>query len=446
MYFEREHSVVSEIQRITLRLRVSIRDEYLWKATLLGFFVLASLLQGKVFSQNIPELPKPTGQFGIGRIVLDWTDPSRSESMSGRVGEHRELLVYLFYPIDKTTDGRRAVYFPHQKETEAFEEQFGKNFFQKSYGNSYPALSIMRTHTIENAKLAPVNNKYPILIFSHGGGIRVLFYSAIIEDLVSHGYVVAAVEHTYDGGTVVFPDGHIITQSGWDQDSKRTPEEMAAFHIARYKVGAEDNSFVLTQLEKLNSGGLPDMGKQFKGRLDTARVGALGHSLGGMISVTTCHYDKRFKTCINLDGGLDSGATYGLLTQPVVAMYGDRRVLQRVDETPEAFARRKASDERFDARRKSAYVGASASTYFVLVDSPGFSHFSYYDLPDSQAEVPPWRTTPDQWERNKEIIRAFTLATFNSYLRSKASNPFSALLRAYPEVNVELIGSSKRGH
>ena len=108
MDFDKELSMVSAmLQKTVLRLRVSIKCEALWKATLVGFFVLGSLLQGKVFSQSIPELPRPTGPFGIGRIALDWTDTSRSESMSGRVGEHRELLVYLFYPTGKNTDGSR---------------------------------------------------------------------------------------------------------------------------------------------------------------------------------------------------------------------------------------------------------------------------------------------------------------------------------------------------
>ena len=145
-----------------------------------------------------------------------------------------------------------------------------------------------------------------MLIFSHGGGIPVLYYTAIIENLVSHGYVVAAVEHAFDGATVVFPDGHIISQTGWDQDSKRTKEERAGFHSARHRVGSLDNRFVLDQLEQINSSGLPGVPASFKGRLDTNRVGALGHSLGGKISVVSGHDDKRFRICLNLDGGLST--------------------------------------------------------------------------------------------------------------------------------------------
>jgi predicted dienelactone hydrolase len=231
--------------------------------------------------QQVSELPTPTGSFGIGRTAFRWVDKSRPEVMPDKKSDYRELLVYLFYPTESKASGKLATYFPHLKETEAFEEQFGKDFFKNNYGKSYPFLAGLRIHTVENAKIA--KGRFPLLIFSHGGGIPVLFYTAIIEELVSHGYIVAAVEHSYDGATVVFPDGHIITQTGWDQDSQRSEKDKATFHMSRYRTGAEDDSFILDQLEELNSGNLSDAAKQFRGEFDTEKIGALGHSLGGMI-------------------------------------------------------------------------------------------------------------------------------------------------------------------
>ena len=195
---------------------------------LLGFTLL---VPAPVIGQT--ELPAPTGKHDIGRLVLHWTDSARRETQSEKSDSHRELLVYLFYPADSDPRAVRAEYFPHLKEVEAYDERFGKNFFKKSYGESYKTISTLRSHAVENALLAPGAEQYPVLIFSHGGGIPVLCYSAIIENLVSHGYVVAAVEHTYDGATIRFPDGRIVSQTGWDEDSKRTKEEQAAFHAAR---------------------------------------------------------------------------------------------------------------------------------------------------------------------------------------------------------------------
>ena len=404
-------------------------------AFLLGLFFIGPL---PVSGQG--QLPEPTGQFGVGLAVFDWTDDSRPETQSGEKDKKcRELLVYLFYPIAKETTGTPSEYFPHLKEVESFEEMFGKNFFRESYGSSYKTISSIKSHAIENAAAAAGGQKYPILVFSHGGGVPVLCYTAIIENLVSHGYVVAAVEHSFDGATVAFPDGRIITQSGWDQDSKRTKEEQAAFHAERHHAGSLDNQFVLNQLERLDSGRLKGAPRQLRGRLDTSKVGALGHSLGGMISVVSGHDDKRFRFCLNLDGGLDPGSTYGSLSQPVVAMFGDNRRPQRPGETKEAFAKRKSSRDRFIKNLKAEYPGATKGSYFLLVDSPGFSHFSYYDFPNDQAEEAPWRATPEQWMRNQRIILDCTLAVVDAHVRSERPKVFADLQKQFPEVKAEPI-------
>jgi hypothetical protein len=384
------------------------------------------------------QLPAPTGKFGIGRCVFDWTDASRLETQSDKSGKPRELLVYLFYPTDTTTSGPFCEYFPHRKEVEAFEERFGKNFFRESYGSSYETICRIKSHAIEGLPPAAGDEKFPLLIFSHGGGIPVLCYTAIIENMVSHGYVVAAVEHTFDGATVVFPDGRIITQSGWDQDTKRTKREQALFHAERHRVGAQDNRFVLDQLERCDAGTLKGAPERLKGRLDTTRAGALGHSLGGMISIVTGRQETRFRMCLNLDGGLDAGQTYGTLRAPVAAMFGDNRKPRQPGEGTEAFTRRKGSRERYVKNTKAPFAGAPKGSYFLLVDSPGFSHFSYFDFPNVQAEEAPWRTTPERWRHNQRIILDATLAVFDAQLRGR-SNALDDLLKRFPEVVIEPV-------
>lgn len=388
-------------------------------------------------------LPKPTGEYGIGRCVLDWIDPSRVETQSETGAAKRELLVYLFYPIDSQTRGLRTDYFPRLKEVEAYEERFGKNFFRESYGESYKTIATLKSHAIENAPVVAGKRPFPVLIFSHGTGTPVLYYTAIIENLVSHGYVVAAVEHTFGGGTVVFPDGRIMSQSGWDEDAKRTKEERAAFHAARYRIGAQDNSFVLSQLEKINRSGLPGVPGSLRGRLDTKKVGALGHSFGGMISVVSVREVKRFRIGLNLDGGLDEGQTYGALPQPVFAMYGDARKPPQPGESQEAFEKRTTSRNRFVNRLKAPYQEAPKGSYFILVDSPRFSHFSYYDFPDAQAAEPTWRATPEQWERNQRIILVSTRAILDTVFYPARSQPLDGLTTQLPEVILESIGKGK---
>ncbi len=149
--------------------------------------------------------------------------------------------------------------------------------------------------------------------------------------------------------------------------------------------------------------------------------------------------DKRFRFGLNLDGGLDPGSTYGSLGRSVVAMFGDNRRPRRPGETEEAFAKRKSSRDRFVKNLKAEYAGATKGSYLLLVDSPGFSHFSYYDFPDAQAEEAPWRATREQWRRNQRIILDCTLAVVDAHVRSDRPKVFDDLQERFPEVKAEPI-------
>jgi hypothetical protein len=251
---------------------------------------------------------------------------------------------------------------------------------------------------------------------------------------------VAAVEHCYDGASVVFPDGHIITQSGWDQDEKRSKQERASFHQARIHAGALDNRFVLDQLLRLDSGDLKAADGLFRDRLDMTRAGALGHSFGGKVSIASVPEDRRIRFAMNLDGGLDPGSTYGSLNRPVAAMFGDNRKPRGPKESDAAYAKRQASRERMLAALRAQHAGAIDGSYFLLVDSPAFHHFSYYDFPDNQAEDPRWRATPEQWQHNQRLILDSVLAVFNTQLDWDERGPVAELPKRFPQIAMEPIG------
>ena len=388
-------------------------------------------------------LPAPTGPNAIGRLTCAWTDVSRLETMVGKPGLRRELLVHIFYPAGRKPAGPLAAYFPNIAVQEAYEnEHFGRDFFKNEFGPSYRALFTARTHAVEGADPVPGRARFPVVIFSHGGGIPVLFYTALLEDLASHGWVVAAVEHTYDGDVVVYPDGHIVDQTQWDQDQRRTPEERARFHRWRYETGAADDSFVLDQLEKLDSGRIPS---PLAGRIDTRLAAAAGHSFGGMVSLTACERGARFRAGVNLDGGLDSGTSYGTIGQPVMAMFGGGVPPKRPGESAAHFARRRASDDKYMKNLHEEFRNVrSAESRMVLVAAPGFSHFSYYDKPTPEVEGP-WVATSSEWRRNKTIIRGFLLAFLDRYVLEKRGPLWDSISKAYPEIRVEPLGPAP-GH
>src|SRR6266404_5106023 len=43
-------------------------------------------------------LPTPTGPFGVGRAIYDWTDDATLDTLAPVPGTKRELLAWIWYP------------------------------------------------------------------------------------------------------------------------------------------------------------------------------------------------------------------------------------------------------------------------------------------------------------------------------------------------------------
>ena len=243
-------------------------------------------------------------------------DKSRPEPLSSQNEARRELMVYVWYPVAKSkTDTQTAPYisdFPLVQKV--ISETDLKDMFRPAPYSLIRASGLPRTHTVERAKMAASATKYPILIFSHGWGNTTLLYTAELEELASQGYVIAAVDHTYDTTFTVFPDDRVIpfAQSVFDKETKK-PRGYVTYAKARAEVMAADVRFVIDQLalyDKKRSLGAP-----FAGHLDLGRIGAMGHSIGGLASVRACQTDTRIRACLNQDSDVDDGAPF-ILTTP----------------------------------------------------------------------------------------------------------------------------------
>ncbi|EOZ99234.1 Carboxylic ester hydrolase [Indibacter alkaliphilus LW1] len=73
------------------------------------------------------------------------------------------------------------------------------------------------------------NKKFPVLIFSHGLYSEAFGYYALMEEIVSHGFIVLNINHTYESSGSLFPDGEILLfHSEFDEkNNNSTMAEMA---------------------------------------------------------------------------------------------------------------------------------------------------------------------------------------------------------------------------
>jgi len=81
-----------------------------------------------------------------------------------------------------------------------------------------------------------------------------------------------------------------------------------------------DMAFVLDRLARLNAS---DSSGKFTGRLDMARVGVFGHSLGGAVAAQFCHEDSHCKAGIDIDGAPHGSVIQAGLHQPFMFLLSD---------------------------------------------------------------------------------------------------------------------------
>ena len=255
-------------------------------------------------------LLQPTGRYAIGRIEYHWTDNSRPDQFSNLPGAHRELVVYVWYPTDRReTAVKHSQYLPGAKVIA--DSKDGKEM-RDFWGDTWPLVSsdnIVST-TLDKPPIASGSERFPVITFSPGLGIPTVAYTTLIQEIVSHGYVIAAIEPTYEAPVVIFPDGRLIASlpqadgrhlpSPPDESRDQFIKRMHIFdepHINRW---ADDIRFAVDQIALLNKGKTTEA--PFAGRLDLQNIAAWGHSFGGRAAPRACQIDGRIKACLNADG------------------------------------------------------------------------------------------------------------------------------------------------
>lgn len=346
---------------------------------------------------NLPKLPQPSGPFGIGRVAFDWTDPSRPADMAEDRGAHAELMVYIWYPTNASRREVGGTLFPGAKLIDAA-PGVSAGIKSQIFGGNWPLVvsGAITSHAQENAPIAKSPKTFPVILFSPMANATCFQYSSAIEDLVSHGYVVAAIEHTSEVFAVAFSDGTVHVYSAkrippqFLPSPSATKEEYEGKLEAWYRhcvdVRAADELFVLDKLIELDKAA--NRSSQFSRRLDLAHLAAIGHSRGGWSSIVACRRDNRIKACVNEDGNAGGqGFDYPgapIPTQPILYVEippilspsttaDDWIVLKELHLTAEQWM------QRWHETVTHEFQTFPAGGYFVQLELPGLEHYSFSD-------------------------------------------------------------------
>ncbi|WP_437622996.1 alpha/beta hydrolase family protein [Sorangium sp. So ce1151] len=360
------------------------------------------------------ELPRPTGPHPVGTQVRALTDSARGEEATEDPEDRRELLVQLWYPADPCGAGELAPYLTPE---EGDSRRAGSGL---PVEDGFEASLV--THARVGVPLADEGTPHPVLLFSHGFGMLRADYTSLLEDLASHGFVVAAISHTYDTELAVFPDGRAVpfgSVVSAQPTMESTPEELEAFfevmdeHLA---VWVDDARFVL---DELTAAAQSDPEGLLTGRLDLDRVGVLGHSYGGAMAAGACAVDDRFDAGLDLDGKL-FGSEDRSLAQPFLIMLAENHV--------------------DDASIDETYGALKGQGYLARVE--GAAHLTFSDLPVVLEPILGAGALPEQLgtlapARAVEITNAYTRAFVEAHVRGEASPLLDGPSPEYPEVSFE---------
>jgi predicted dienelactone hydrolase len=324
-----------------------------------------------------PTLPVPSGKYSIGRQAFDWIDTARADQFSADPAKHRELMVYLWYPASHSTSHQYGAYLPGASQLEM--NPVAKQAMQDEFGSTWPLIASgsITSHATPNAPPLTQPEGFPVVLFSHGLTSDIFSYTAQIEDLVSHGYVVVAIEHTDAAGVVVFTDGRIRLFHDAPPPPSPSKDPLQAMISAAEKgaqTGAEDVQFVLDTLAQEKTPLVKTM--------DLKRVAVVGHSYGGTLSARACQLDSRIKACISEDGEVNpvgaffDYADHASLKQPFLLVEIDPH------RTEIELARTGESRIRWDeylAHERLQLASCGPGSYLVELNRPGMTHASFSD-------------------------------------------------------------------
>jgi dienelactone hydrolase len=256
-------------------------------------------------------LPAPTGPFPVGTASARLVDHSRRDSLRpGRA--YRELMVSVWYPSREGANGPLAP----QMAPAAAKDFDRRTAPELGVPSGMVDWAATRTHAVASAPPLASAAKDPVLLYSPGlDGPRTLGTSQV-EDLASRGYVVFAVDHTYEPDQVEFPGGRVERGRLPDVRTAAQADRLIAKLLA---TRVADLRFTVDTVRHRWPRAFPST---LPAALDFSRVGAFGHSFGGATAAELMRVDRRVDAGVDLDGTMVGPVVRTGLRKPFLIVSG----------------------------------------------------------------------------------------------------------------------------
>lgn len=351
----------------------------------------------------VPRIPPPGGPYAVGTAVYELIDYLRPELYSG-ADEPRRFMVQVWYPAEPGKENQRA---PWMTNAEVYAPAIA------AYINLPPFfldhLALVKIPAYQDANVAAGEEKFPVVLFSHGWNGFNAQNTAQALELASHGFVVIAIQHTYGAVITVFLDGTIAPNNpkALPEDADDPNYEATARVLAHQWAG--DMAHTLNHFFVLAA----DAKSPFKNRLDLTRVGVYGHSTGGGAAIQFCGADHRCKAVLGMDPFM----------RPVSA-----EVIENGLSQPSFFMFSQSWADDTNSKNNLLFhrflLNAPRNRGVIRIE--GTKHYDFSDLPLLSPIAPQLGLKgPLSGTRVTEIINAYLVDFFEMTLTGKPSILFS---------------------
>ncbi len=354
-----------------------------------GLLLFAGAATSVMAQSDSTEIPRPTGEFGVGTVVWDWADPKRPDELTADPEDVREVMAQAWYPADTQAAAATHVYAPLDKD-------------ENTAGWSQP--SVPFTSQVRKA---------PLIVICPGSRTARYYYTSVAEDLASHGYIALVLDSPHIGSTR-YPDGRYfppIFIPTPEMVIGPSYEPIDQFLELPGVLGAGDVMFALDQLKKVTDN---DPAQRLTGKIDWRRLGAYGHSLGARTCGGAVMTDPRFAAFAMVEGAVSKEDRVRGLKTPFLIVLGPYLPV----------GPRKTIMDSLPSRRAEAY----------LLNWSQFRHNNLNDLGIIYPQSFPSVTDPvTLMEQGRFILRTF----FDQYVRETGASTLS--LSQPPRITVEYL-------
>jgi len=356
----------------------------------------------------LENVAKPTGEYQVGTQVIHMVDNDRSAWYGQESSNPREIMVRVWYPAQPQEGDLKAPYVYNEKLIgDMVSEGFGiPKYLMKNLrninGNSW-------------SEAQPVNEKFPVIIFSHGiGGLKTQ-NTTQMEEMASHGYVVFSCDHAYDAGVSIFPGDRIIFGKTNIPDNL-TKEEKRNMRRAQLDYRAADIQFLLDEMDRENF-----LSVALKNSLDLEHIGVFGHSFGGGTSVVVASVDERIDACFGLDAWflpIPSNVLNSNLNKPFIHLG-------------------QVSWKEKENYLKLDTLAGNNSAWSVRLDVQGATHYDFTDFSQFSKLTKKYGSGMIAPPRIRKITNSAIREFFDHYLKNGPALALETYEKLYPELIIK---------